>query len=354
VHSELHGNGLLAPLIYMAMRRTGRTNRRRKIDVLASLIPLRKEKRGRGRPFSLSDEELGARRDSIHHALSVSWAAIGWKLQTARHIKHVRAALKPAESNQWVARFLVCAQFPSEPSRSLVYDAKVKRAEILNRVYALQEKLRREEELLQKFRSARAQADKRQAKRLKRPYEAQRRRTRRLARLYSRCSQEEAKLTKEICALESHLGCAEILRFIRERRYSFTPSNLANAMAGLPEIGWRRSFARCSKMKKLMGGHFSFEIFVIIRRLLKRCHATRYKLVTCFRRNIPKIPMSDYVRSHLCNNWHFLKSALEEVDIRRTHPGERPFVVCDTYMRKCSGPRHAIDEVMLEREKIVI
>ena len=296
---------------------------------------------------------LGGRRDSIYDVLSANWCTIGWKLQTARSIQHVRNALRPAENNQYIAQFLVSGQFQVEPDRSMLRGARMKRREIVNSIEELEEKVRREEEFLQKFRRARAE-DSKQAKRLKRPYEAQRQRTRRFVRLCNQRKQEETEVTREIRALESHLACAEIRRFIRERRYAFTPTNLANAMAGLPEINYRRSVSRCLKMKNLMSGSFSFEIFTTIRRLLKKCHESRYRLVTCFRKSIPRMRMDDHVRSQLCDQWYFLKNVLEEIDVQRTHPGELTFVICDAFRRRCSGPRTAIDEVQLERERIVL
>lgn len=333
------------------MVRRQRGNRGRKIvAAVATLGP--KVKRGRGRPVSLANT-LGGRRDSIYDVLSANWCAIGWKLQTARSIQGVRNALRPAENNQYIARFLVSGQFAVEPDQTALRNARMKRKEIVTSIDKLEEQVRREEAFLQKFRRARAE-NRKQAKRLKRPYEAQRQRTRRLVRLCNQRKQEEEELTKQIWALESHLACAEICRFVRDKRYAFTPTNLANAMAGLPEIGYRRSVARCLKMKNLMGGSFSFQVFTTIRRLLKKCHDSRYRLVTCFRKSIPRTRMHDFVRSHLCDQWYFLRSVLEKVDVKRTHPGELPFAICDAFRRRCNGPRNAIDEVQLEREKIEI
>jgi hypothetical protein len=49
-------------------------------------------------------------------------------------------------------------------------------------------------------------------------------------------------IEKEIKEIEAHFVQIELLRFVLSERYVFAPLNFANAAAGLPHLGWRRSF----------------------------------------------------------------------------------------------------------------
>jgi hypothetical protein len=51
-------------------------------------------------------------------------------------------------------------------------------------------------------------------------------------------------------------------------RYSFNPVNLANAMAGLHEIGWRQSAKRCSPFKSHLREGQNWWLFKLICRAI--------------------------------------------------------------------------------------
>jgi chemotaxis protein histidine kinase CheA len=301
---------------------------------------------------------LVSRRNAIYDTICNGWAAIGWKLQTARSPENVRNALAPLGGGQRFAtdpsidRFLVPDQVDSEPNRATLRVLKLEYKQVITRLRDRETERQEEEEWLRKMAEA-ANAEKRQ-RRLQKEYIAQRRRTQKLVRACKQVREHEMKLRSEIRAVEARLALVQILRFIQQRRYSFNPSNLANAMAGLPEIGWRRSNARCMTIKGLMAEHFSYRLFMTMRSLLNKCDESRFKLTTCIQRNILRTRMDDYVRSHLCENWLFLKRTLEKINIRSTHPGELPFVVCDMFQRKTNAPRSNVDEILRDREKIVL
>ena len=80
--------------------------------------------------------------------------------------------------------------------------------------------------------------------------------------------QKEKALSKLYEDERAFLAQSELLKFIRSRRYAFTPVNLANAMAGLPEMGWRQSAKRCSRHKPKHGDGAVYWLFKLIRRAL--------------------------------------------------------------------------------------
>jgi hypothetical protein len=68
------------------------------------------------------------------------------------------------------------------------------------------------------------------------------------AELLRHLQESMVELRKELRRREAHVSQAELLDFITGRRYTISPTSLANAMAGLPFIAWRHSAARCNEL----------------------------------------------------------------------------------------------------------
>lgn len=310
--------------------------------------------RGPGRPPKPSDEDLLSRRNSIYDSICSYWCTIGWKLRKARSIQEIRVALSVIENNQWIDRLLVQEKFDVAPDKKLLQKTKTEYASAIDYMVQVNEQHAQEKQLLERLQLALTQVDKRQAARWKRDLHAQKRKTRRLFRMCAQAGQDEIARRQQIKMIESYLACLQALRFVRQRRYSFTPSNLASAIAGVPEISYRRSLIRCSKLEGLMKDHFQYRRFNAIGRLLEKCESSPYKVSTCVRRGIVRMKDDVWVRQDLCDHWHFLKDVLEKTNTKRLLSKERPFVICSAYTARLGAPRGAVDQLFLERDRIVI
>src|SRR5579872_3341789 len=62
---------------------------------------------------------------------------------------------------------------------------------------------------------------------------------------------------------EGYFARTEVMKFCRNRRYTINPLNAANALAGLPFIGWRQSIKRCQEWECHVGG---IELFRVVAR----------------------------------------------------------------------------------------
>jgi hypothetical protein len=57
-------------------------------------------------------------------------------------------------------------------------------------------------------------------------------------------------LHEAVLGQETRWYCSELLKFLCGKKlYAINPFKLANALAGLPVMGWRESYSRCSKMQ---------------------------------------------------------------------------------------------------------
>src|SRR6266850_6802219 len=59
---------------------------------------------------------------------------------------------------------------------------------------------------------------------------------------------ERDALDKKSLAQEGYVYAFELLDFLHSGRRAVNPKNVANALAGLPMMGWRQSHLRCSRM----------------------------------------------------------------------------------------------------------
>src|SRR5258708_3399415 len=112
---------------------------------------------------------------------------------------------------------------------------------------------------------------------------------------------------------EASFARDEFARFCGSNRYRLTPMNIANAMAGLPYIGWRQSATRCKKHPSTHGEGQSIQIFRMIERIV-RSRVRRADLVgqaeKCLR---DKKTKKSIWASELREKWYYLRWAIKPV-----------------------------------------
>lgn len=151
---------------------------------------------------------------------------------------------------------------------------------------------------------------------------------------------------------EAYFARAEFVRFCRSKRYRLTPLNTANALAGLPFIGWRQSAKRCKKWESAGAKGISFQIFEVIRRIVasntRRSELVRdAELWLRSRRSTKSTGVSD-----LQQHWYYLRRSIQtELDkgISRRH---LPSAISKEYWRRKSNPS-PVDLAFAEEEIIV-
>ena len=90
--------------------------------------------------------------------------------------------------------------------------------------------------------------------------------------------------------LEAGFARKEILSFLKSKRYELTPLHLANAIAGLPYMGWRQSMRRSSKRPSKSANGLHFQIFKALRLITANARERNSEdnFVSSFREAIPK------------------------------------------------------------------
>ena len=156
---------------------------------------------------------------------------------------------------------------------------------------------------------------------------------------------------------EVYLYCSELLNFLQsegKRKRAVTPSNLANALAGLPHMRWRQSDTRCSKMLADAFAQHPYAVFLLIERLLRRMGAKRGKfLLGAFRSELLKTPKKEnYPRDSICEQWRDFRLAVEEVSKSKHQSGFIPYAITSAFLKNVSRQKTSADNVLDAQEKV--
>jgi hypothetical protein len=127
----------------------------------------------------------------------------------------------------------------------------------------------------------------------------------------------------------------ELLEFIHEGRYAFTPINLTNAMAGLPDISWRQSWKRCSPHRSNREDSLNYWTFKLISNVISELEMQSHEIsiADLVKRKLQTIKdNSDYRVLHSKKNWYHLRRAIDSIT-KNQHPASRPYRILAEYDR---------------------
>ena len=158
---------------------------------------------------------------------------------------------------------------------------------------------------------------------------------------------EDRLLSNRQADEQAYVAQTELLKFILSGRYSFTPLNLANAMAGLPYMQWRQSSKRCGKMECRIAMSSTYRLFKILYRASQGLPSSQ-GLTNAVQNLLQNSRKIDYVAAELRKNWYHLRAAIKTVTEKRHHPGSVPFRVLTEYQRRMRS-RTSVD-LLLEEE----
>ncbi len=342
------------------MKRRKNTTDRKPIEPpISAFSSTLMEKPKRGRP-TIPDNHLLGTRNEWASLLEESWPEIGWPLLQIRErptstIDDVRKAFQPVKEkphNSGLAsafyRETVETATPAEVHRNTVrvgdLQAKVHHTEAA--LNDIQRSIRDVEEALKI-----APVEDRNA-----VQEEITQRHQALLQLQGEINAltiERNALDKKSLAQEAYVYTSELLDFLHSGRRAVNPKNLANALAGLPMMGWRQSHLRCSRMP-LDQSRLHYRVLEVILKIWKRCRGESKKtLIEFFKAHLPKLPRKlGYTRDFLLESWRDLRLAIEECMSREHEDGEVPYVLTSIFMRNTRNQKNPLERMQAEQEKL--
>lgn len=294
--------------------------------------PPKRPKRGR-RP-SVDDFPLINRRDSFLGLIDGNWGRIGWELETAKTIVDTRNALRPLESE---SRSLICLFTRDSATESTVAELRLRAKQTRNFQTVVRETSSHEERCRVSFDKANAAFQ--DAKSANQGAEFQkvvelRQRKCDAARLQTESlARRDRLLGEHLKDEQAFVAQTELLGYLNGQRYSFSPLRLANAMAGLPEMGWRQSAERCAALGRKPEDGQIYWLYKLI------CQAQSESslvgtLAERLKRNLQDYKnQADYRLGLAKANWYHLRRAIEAASESNSHPRALPYRVLAQYQR---------------------
>ncbi|MGH9684409.1 MAG: hypothetical protein ACRD4S_12465 [Candidatus Acidiferrales bacterium] len=154
---------------------------------------------------------------------------------------------------------------------------------------------------------------------------------------------------------ETYSYCFELLDFLRSGRRALTPLNFANALAGLPDMRWRQSDARCSKMPAEGYARHPYAVFQIIEHIYRRSSKEFSPApVDSFRAELLKLSKKNgHQCDFLCEKWRDLKLAIEKSWQPKGDNELMPYAITSAFLNNVSRPKGAVESVLDAHERLV-
>lgn len=338
-------------------------------SLLSESVPTTEEGR-LGRPPALNDDELRQRRDQLQGIFAAHWPKIGWNLQRARRTTHITDALRPLASlNHPTIELLLLDSF-----KKPMPDGLVPLREECKRLYRqLAETQRAVSEANKKVMEARNALEQAQnyfavardsyfqARKKKKPatsfLKERNKRSRQRESVQTELSRREGvliqyseeirRIEKEVKEVEAHFAQTELLRFVLSERYVFVPLNFANAAAGLPHMGWRRSFLLCSRTECSAKTSINYFIFEAVKLILEGAKpVSAEEAASEIRRQISKRNQFESAKEFIGEDWPELGRAVHAVWNSSIHADARLYKITSLFLEALRAPKRVVNPLL--------
>lgn len=310
----------------------------------------------RGRRTPLSSAQLHNRRDQLVQIFEGSWSELGWELPRCKKAEDLSMIFRPlAESRSWIAEVIEIFCRPSTEtfSTSALRQVRSERRRLAKPFQLAEESVRLAAERLHRLDGVFTQAQGRSHRIVKRARKQRRKELRKSLVEHRRLTDAEKRLKTRLNTLEGSFARQELMRFIKSKRYEVTPVNLANAVAGIPHMGWRHSMRRNVSTPPVSQNGQTYQVFKALRYLLTTLKKKTEKgLVKSFRESIPLLPgRYKLPREEFSRNWLYLERAIRQSFRAKLPRKALPFAVTKRYFVQLRTQTH-LDIILAEQAQI--
>jgi hypothetical protein len=326
-------------------------------------------RQGPGRP-SVDKDTLSSDRDAFVWLLSVFWGEIGWEIPRSTSSEELRRAFGPVKghsSEHLLALFMRPTPIAATPKE--IRQTRKLLGKAVERLREAQTESNKCEEASRLAESAMLETQsEHEAPMVIDLFKAWG------SALKARGELESARASERVieqALRDKEAGTAqnEVVDYITEAKYARNPMGLGNAMAGLPDMTWQQSYARCAKLPCTQWPNFHFRLFETIKTIWN--HRDSYpdlSPVQLFRQEIGKLHkkvlsefpqlgpsrtmVENVLRSHLSENWRRFRLAVEDVVRPGIDPDRAPFLILSRFSQYLAKPRTPQDQILDAREKI--
>jgi hypothetical protein len=154
---------------------------------------------------------------------------------------------------------------------------------------------------------------------------------------------------------ETYFARKEVINFCRSRRYMLNLINTANALAGLPRVGSRRSIALCQNQKPAGANGGTIQIFNSILRIV-RSSVRKSQLVKHaenWLKHSPFVASEAYGVSALCDDWFYLRWAIKTAVEAKVRSRDLPFAITQEYWKRKENAS-PVERLLAQDESIIV
>lgn len=306
----------------------------------------------RGPRMVLSNAQLHNRRDQFVQLFEGRWCDIGWELERCKKPEDLISIFAPlSETYAREAISVFCRPSTHKPSAGRLRKLRSESSSLVQPRYRADELHRAALERLHQADGALTAAKKREIRKVRRVRRKWRKEYAEAAETYRDLCKKDDKLQRELRDMEATVARHELFRFLKNERYRLNPVNLANAAAGLPYVGWRRSIDRCKTTPSPSADGVYYQIFKAIRYLLKTVDRKNQRaMVRQFEEGILKLPSRfGNAKEKMAEDWMWLERAIRQVFKAKLHPKALPFEIMKRYLKYQSEPRTQLDMVLSQQ-----
>lgn len=169
-----------------------------------------------------------------------------------------------------------------------------------------------------------------------------------------RFGRERDALNEKSLNQAAYVYRSELLDYLLSKRYALNPRNLANALAGLPDMKWRQSYLRCSRMTFAAEARPEFQVYEVLSQIWNH-HSSEFEEppIELFRVELLKPSRkSANTKQFLRSNWRDLKFAISECWKSKPIPHSFPFVLTSIFMRNVTQQKDAAEQILAEQDRL--
>jgi hypothetical protein len=154
---------------------------------------------------------------------------------------------------------------------------------------------------------------------------------------------------------ETYFAQREVIDFCRSRRYMLNRLNTANALAGLPRVGWRRSIALCQNQQPVGANAETIQIFDSILRILRSCvrKSQLVKHAEHWLKHAPVVASESCGVSALRDDWFYLRWAIKTVLEAKVRSRDLPFAITQEYWKRKENAT-PVERLLAQDESIIV
>jgi hypothetical protein len=307
-------------------------------------------------PIYIDDVSLEGFRDRLIWLLEVTWPEVGLVLLTAKKVEDLCYPSLWGEKRESLPVVGALLRFPKHSCRTDANGLHKMRSGIFAIDQSIKDAYEDEKECierLEKVDSALTQelsAEQQMLLTEKRKERLQALSNATAQRAVWDSRRREADATLRNC--ETHFARTEIMKFCKNHRYAKNPLNAANALAGLPFIGWRRSAERCQKLETQVVGRAT-DLLKVIKRIVESWNPSVALTVYASRWLQLGNRYQPTAQSELRKEFFYFRRAIDEVLKTKQRRKVLPYLITTEYQRRISC-RSPMDALFEDEERIVL